>query len=214
MGGNRALLWWPKISIGKWSYRRSAPMRRRNGRNIGCASASTISAPIATRRPSSTWRGLALDEFTARMELNPGLSQAQTDLDHLLNNRNMLGIARDVDIFPDFDRYDSFVTTSSQLIQSLLLFANNDLTVGVLQDDAAQSLQAEIAHLQASINILGKEEQAAALDQQIAAQEKADSDQQVKTINQQLEAAKDALDHASITLRREWSASSVPWPRL
>lgn len=154
-----------------------------------------------TVSPYDTWRGLALDEFAAALTLNPGLTQAQTDLNHILYNRNMLGIARDVDIFPDFDRYDAFVTTSAQLVQTLVSFANSDLSLSSWAETTQQSLQAEIDHLQSSTDILQKEEQAAALDNQIAGQEKTDADQQVQDLAQQVQAAKDALDSSPITFQ-------------
>ena len=149
--------------------------------------------------PCDTWRGTALGELTAALELNPGLTQAQTDMNHLLYNRNLLGIARDVDVFPDFDRYESFVSAGALLMTSLGAFISNDLTAGVLSAEAGTTLQAQIETMQSSIGILQQEEQAAALDNQIAGQEKTDADKAVDDLNQQVIAAKEALDNASIS---------------
>jgi hypothetical protein len=148
--------------------------------------------------PYDTYYGLALDEFEAALALNPDFVQARTDRDHLLGNRNILGIARDVDIFPDFERYDSFATSSAQLVEAILQFANNDLATGILANNTVQSLQREIDHLKSSKKILSDEEKAAALGKKAADQEQSYAEQQVKQIVAQIQAKKLELDQAYI----------------
>src|SRR4029453_2861026 len=147
---------------------------------------------------SDTYQGLALDEFDAAFALNPDFVQARTDRDHLLDNRNILGIPRQVDIFPDFARYDSFVTASAQLVLSILQFASNDLTTGILANYTVQSLQREIDHLKSSKKILSDEEKAAALGKTTADQEESIAEQRANQIAAQVQAKKLELDQAYI----------------
>jgi hypothetical protein len=148
--------------------------------------------------PYDTYQGLALDEFDAALALNPDFVQARTDRDHLLGNRNILGIPRQVDIFPDFERYDSFVTASAQLVLSILQFASNDLTTGILANYTVQSLQREIDHLKSSKKILSDEEKAAALGKTTADQEESIAEQRANQVAAQVQAKKLELDQAYI----------------
>jgi hypothetical protein len=149
---------------------------------------------------NAAYRGLAYDEFTAVRALNPSLHQAQVNLDHLIGNRNILGQARDLDVFPDFDRYDSFVLTGAQLVEGILDFANGDFLANSLRETTTQTLGREIAHLQGMKPQLEAESRATLDGQKAAQQEKGDADQRVKDVAAQIQAAIEAEKNKSIDI--------------
>ncbi len=53
---------------------------------------------------------LAIGEFQAALKLAPGDSRAGIRLRQISLNQNVLGMARDHDLLPDFPRYEEVVT--------------------------------------------------------------------------------------------------------
>lgn len=60
--------------------------------------------------------GMAVDEFKAAIRLNPVQTNSALRLEQIWNNMNPLGLARNLDVIPDFDRYITNFTGLGNLV--------------------------------------------------------------------------------------------------
>jgi hypothetical protein len=113
--------------------------------------------------PASDYLDLALSEFNAVLQLDPQNVQAATYKNQLLNNQNVLGLARDIDIIPDFEYYEQVVTQYGPLVLNLFDSASDLLIGNLTLDQMRQTLTREIAHIDGLTMALKAERSAAEL---------------------------------------------------
>ena len=97
--------------------------------------------------PRSGFLELAMAELTAVTLLEPTNGQALTLRNRLVNNQNVLGLARDVDIIPNFPSYEQVVVDYAPLVLGLFQTATSLLQGNLTLEQMAASIAREIAHL-------------------------------------------------------------------
>lgn len=97
--------------------------------------------------PASDFLNLARAEFNAVLQLDPTNTQAGLYRNQLLNNQNVLGLARDSDIIPDFAYYEQVLTQYGPLVLNLFDSASRLLLGNLTLDQMRQTLTREIAHI-------------------------------------------------------------------
>ena len=80
---------------------------------------------------------LALGEFNAVLALAPNHPRATQLKKQILANQNILGMARDYDLVPDFPRYEKVVTDYGPMVLSLVQTATNMLLTSKLSRKCA-----------------------------------------------------------------------------
>src|SRR5262249_9230000 len=142
----------------------------------------------------------ALAEFERVLELGPRNTDATLYLHHILNNHNILGLPRDIDIIPDFRRYEQVIADYGPMIQSLFATAINLLDGNILLDHKRRELVGEVAHLQTLIGVLEIEAQAADAGVQSAQAEVVLADARIQDVKGLLDAKDAELQNATFTL--------------
>ena len=97
--------------------------------------------------PASGYLDLARAEFNAVLQLDPTNAQAALYRNQLLNNQNVLGLARDSDIIPDFAYYEQVLTQYGPLVLNLFDLAARLLIGNLTLEQMRQTLTREIAHI-------------------------------------------------------------------
>ncbi|KAB8140042.1 hypothetical protein F8S13_25545 [Chloroflexia bacterium SDU3-3] len=107
-----------------------------------------------------TQDSLALQELNAVIQLSAKYPQASVYRSRLLANQNIYGLARDLDIVPDFPGYETAVNAYLPPISQIFATANNMLLSNISLDQVRQNLQREIETVKAQIIVLETERQA------------------------------------------------------
>ena len=94
--------------------------------------------------------------------------QAAAYVNQILNNQNVLGLARELDIIPDFPYYEQVLADYGPLVLSLFQSANSFLLGNLTLDQLRQTLTREIAHLEGLKLALEAELAAAVRGKQVA----------------------------------------------
>ena len=97
--------------------------------------------------PRSGFLELAMAELIAVALLEPANGDALTLRNRLVNNQNALGLARDIDITPNFPYYEQVVGDYSPLVLGLFQTATSLLQGNLTLEQMAASIAREIAHL-------------------------------------------------------------------
>ena len=118
--------------------------------------------------PTSTYLDLAFSELRAVLQLDPQNVQAAAYVNQILNNQNVLGLARELDIIPDFPYYEQVLTDYGPLVLSLFQSANSFLLGNLTLDQLRQTLTRAIAHLEGLKLALEAEQAAAIRGKQVA----------------------------------------------
>jgi len=144
--------------------------------------------------PTADYLELALAEFNAVLELDPANGQAAIYKNQLLNNQNVLGLARDIDIIPDFEYYEQVLTQYGPLVLNLFGSATNLLIGNLTLDQMRQTLTRQIAHIEGLLLALEAERAAAErnklaadAEQQMAINRLRANEDQIRTRREELE---------------------------
>lgn len=97
--------------------------------------------------PRSGFLKLAIAELTAVALLEPANGHALTLRNRLANNQNALGLARDIDITPNFTYYEEVVGDYSPLVLGLFQTVTSLLQGNLTLEQMAAGIAREIAHL-------------------------------------------------------------------
>lgn len=148
--------------------------------------------------PRDGYLGLAMAELTAVRLLDPTNGRAETLRNRLVNNQNVLGLARDVDIIPDFPGYEQVVVAYAPLVLGLFQSGSSLLQGNLTLEQMAASIARDIAHLDGLEAILETERAAAArcLAAVLTEQEKAN--RVFASLQQQIAARQFELEHKSV----------------
>jgi hypothetical protein len=106
--------------------------------------------------------------------------QAARYKNQLVNHQNVLGLALDIDIIPDFPYYEQVLTQYGPLVLSLFDSASHFLLGNLTLDQMRQTLTREIAHLEGLVLAL-EAERAAAERNKLAAE--AEHQMAIKSLN-------------------------------
>ena len=148
--------------------------------------------------PTSEYLGLAFSELNAVLQLDPQNAQAAAYLNQILNNQNVLGLARDIDIIPDFPYYEQVLTDYGPLVLALFQSATNLLLGNLTLDQLRQTLTREIAHIEGLKLALEAEQAAAIRGTQIAETEKQMARTRVLNIEDRIRARRQELENRRI----------------
>lgn len=143
---------------------------------------------------------LALSELEAVSQLDPQNTLAATYSKQILNNQNILGLSRDVDIIPDFDRYETVYNNYYPVVDSIYKSAASMLLVKVEQDQIEKMLEREIANFNGLIDALTDDLKAAILGKEMADKEFAKAKKRVEEIAQKIQDKKEELENAEVDL--------------
>ncbi|WP_153800456.1 hypothetical protein [Foetidibacter luteolus] len=143
---------------------------------------------------------LALGEFDAALAMNPQLSQAATYRNQFLNNQNILGIPRYVDIIPDFAKYEQVYTSYYPIVGPVFQAASKMLMEVVSLNNAKADLQREINNAAGMVNVLTDERNAALVAKDIADKEYIRAQQRVVEITDKINARKEELENADVDI--------------
>jgi hypothetical protein len=113
--------------------------------------------------PENYFLEKAMAEFTEILKLDPQNEQAAIYRNSIVHNENILGLARDIDIIPDFEHYQSIARDYGPMVLSLFQTATNLLMEEISMDQKQQDLDREIAHIQGQLEVLRAEESEAQL---------------------------------------------------
>jgi hypothetical protein len=98
--------------------------------------------------PASGYLALALSELEAVLKLDPQNAQAALYKNQIANNQNIFGVARDLDIIPDFEHYEQVLTQYGPLVLDLFQSATQLLTGNLTLDQIRMTLTREVAHIE------------------------------------------------------------------
>lgn len=105
---------------------------------------------------------LAQGEFQSVIALDPQNTDAPQLNTWLLNNRNIFGLPRDLDLLPNFPEYESVVSGYSGLVATVFNSAINMLLASMTVDQKRQDLTAQIASLNDFLTEINLEQNSAA----------------------------------------------------
>ncbi len=143
---------------------------------------------------------LALDEFNAVLALNPQNLQALTYRNQILNNQNIFGLARDIDIKPDFKKYEEVYKDYNNIVISIFESAANMLLTDVSLEQVKHNLVREMSHLDRIYSALEYDSQEAKTGLQIAQKETSLADKRLEDIKRLIEQKKAELDKAEVNI--------------
>lgn len=149
--------------------------------------------------PTSGYLDLALSELNAVLQLDPQNVQAAIYKNQLLNNQNVLGLARDIDIIPDFEYYEQVVTQYGPLVLNLFNSASDLLIGNLTLDQMRQTLTREIAHIQGLLLALEAERSAAERGKLAADAEQQMAITRINDIQSRIEARREELEDKRVS---------------
>jgi hypothetical protein len=148
--------------------------------------------------PTAAYLELAFGELSAVLQLEPQNARAIVLLNQLLNNQNILGLARDSDIIPNFPYYEQVLADYGPLVLGLFQSATNLLAGNLTLDQMRQTLSREIAHIEGLTLALEAEFAAAQRGQQIAQTEKQMARTRVLSMEDRIRARREELENKRI----------------
>jgi hypothetical protein len=148
--------------------------------------------------PTSTYLDLAFSELRAVLQLDPQNVQAAAYVNQILNNQNVLGLAREIDIIPDFPYYEQVLADYGPLVLSLFQSATNLLQGNLTLDQMRQTLTREIAHLEGLKLALEAELAAAIRGRQVAETEQQMARTRVLAIQDRIRDRREELENRRI----------------
>lgn len=104
---------------------------------------------------------VALAELDAAVRLDPGDVLAAQLLQRISLGQNVFGLARDVDVIPDFDRYEQVLVDYGPLVLSVFDSARDLLAGNLVLDQLKATVAREVAHLAMLEQVLRTERAAA-----------------------------------------------------
>lgn len=116
-----------------------------------------------------------------------GSTAHATYKNQLLNNQNVLGLARDIDIIPDFEYYEQVLTQYGPLVLKLFEAASSLLIGNLTLDQMRQTLTREIAHIEGLRLTLEAERSAADAERQMAKTRVHDIEDRIREHREELE---------------------------
>ena len=148
--------------------------------------------------PESTYLDLAFSELRAVLQLDPQNAQAAAYVNQILNSQNVLGLARQIDIIPDFPLYEQVLADYGPLVLSLFQSANSLLLGGLTLDQMRQTLTRAISHLEGLKLALEAEQAAAIRGKQVAETEQQFARTRVLDIQDRIQARREELENRRI----------------
>jgi len=141
---------------------------------------------------------LAFNEFSSVLFMDPQNAKAITYRNQILNNQNIFGLSRDIDIIPDFARYESVYTGYFPIVNSIFDAATNMLLTNVSLSQKQQDLQREISNFSGVISALTDDLNAANIGKEISVKESTRATQRLNTITKQIQDKKQELENAHV----------------
>ncbi|MEJ7681342.1 MAG: hypothetical protein WKG06_26530 [Segetibacter sp.] len=117
-----------------------------------------------------------------------------------MNNENIFGLSRELDIIPEFDRYEDVYTSYHPIITSIFDSATKMLDTNVVLSEKQQDLQREISNFSGVTNALKDEINAAKMGKEIAVKETDLANQRLDGITKQIADKKEELENASVNI--------------
>ncbi len=142
----------------------------------------------------SNYLSTAAGEFMASLMLVPENRKAQILLDQISMNQNILGMPRDFDLVPDFERYERVFTDYAPIVLSMFTTSLELLEQALDVNGNKQRLSGEIRHIEDSLKILDKEKDAADLAETDARANLAMADKRIDAINAEITLNRGALE--------------------
>ena len=128
----------------------------------------------------------ALLELERVLALQPANAEAARLRDQLLNNQNIFGLPRDIDIIPDFPRFEDVVTSYGPMVLSLFGTANSILALDIDFAQRKADLQREVTHLEGLTTVLNLERQTARAGLESAQAETALAQKRLQAVQKRL----------------------------
>jgi hypothetical protein len=141
---------------------------------------------------------LALAEFESVLRINPTNHTAQRYKDQIVQNENVFGLPRDLDVLPRFQDYESVYVNYAPLIDRIFESAMRMLDTNMALGQKQQDLQREIANLTGMIGALETDLQAVLLEQQAAQRNVTYSDNRMNEINRRVQSKRQELENAQV----------------
>lgn len=138
-------------------------------------------------------RDLATHEFERALALRPEHGRAAELLRYVASNLAPIGQPYNLDIMPDFPRFESVVTDYDDIVKSLYDNALNLLLSVVDAGQKSSRLAADIAHVTDMAGVLELEGRAAGLGLESARGKAASIDQQIEETKVKLDAVREKL---------------------
>jgi hypothetical protein len=142
----------------------------------------------------SNYLALAASEFMRALMLVPGNSKAQLLLDQINTNQNILGMPRDFDLVPDFERYQELVERDSQIVQDLFQTSLDLLLDASHVNGDDRRLTGQIGHINSSLDIFNKEKDAAELAKDSARANLVMADKRIEALKVEINANRAELE--------------------
>lgn len=143
---------------------------------------------------------MAYREFLSVLAINPAATQAQSYINQILANQNFGGLSRDLDIRPDFDRYENIYTKYYPLVEAL--FNSAEVVLNRAKDLTVKraELQQRYDDMAALASSLEDEVKASQVGQVLAEQEIERAQAMHAANTQRLEQLKDELGKAQVDI--------------
>lgn len=148
--------------------------------------------------PTTEYLTLAFTEFQTVLQLDPQNVQAAVYLNRILNNQNILGLGRDLDIIPNFEYYEQVLADYGPLVLGLFQSATSLLSGNLTLDQMRQTLSREIAHIEGLKLALEAELAAALRGKQTAETEKQMARTRVLNMDDRIRARREELENKRI----------------
>lgn len=136
----------------------------------------------------------------AQLDTLPLALDAKSYIEQLLGSITIFGYSRDLDILPDFPRYEEIFTKYHPLVSSVFDSAERFLSDSFSLDQKKTSLSNEVRNLEGLVSALEDEKSAAFLNDDINEREYKVADNRVTNINKRIEAKKAELEQAEVNL--------------
>jgi len=143
---------------------------------------------------------LAMQEFDAVLQLEPGNTEAKRYQTQILQNQNVLGLARDLDIIPDFPRYLDDYTRWASLVSAEFDSGIKLLLTSVTEQTAASLFSVYVKDIGLRIPVDELERDAAKAAQDAAQSVLEYATARVTALNGQIQAALVEMSQHTISL--------------
>ena len=143
---------------------------------------------------------LAMQEFDAVLQLDPANAAAKRYQTQILQNQNVLGLARDLDIIPDFPRYGDEYTRWANLVSAEFNSGINVLLTSVTEQTAADLFSAYVTDIGLRVPVDRKECDAAKASQDAAQSVLEYATARVNALNGQIQASLAEMSQHTISI--------------
>ena len=151
-----------------------------------------------------------MGEFEAVLKLDPANLEAARFLGQISANQNVLGLANDLDVTPDFNTYRDAFRDWYPVFDSLYRSAISSLLANVQLEGEAANLTARISSIQNGERALQLDVDAATLGQ-VAGKELDHAKIQLAELQRQIQEAHDEMQHHDVLTLGNWRRWEWLW---